>query len=136
VRKKERRVRPADAVFCYILQLEDWAWSYSFGVTDPRYDGQRYHRHMLVRGGGAKLSVAITRAMPHEMRGVAGRPNSIGERKPQQARLPAAARLPAWVNSKYPCSLRAIGWPTTMRKRNNSSTMVVRAICTSPVRKK
>ncbi|MBK3665079.1 hypothetical protein JJE66_28085 [Bradyrhizobium diazoefficiens] len=36
---------------CYILQIEDWNWSYSFGVNEPRYNGRTYgdYRHIVVR---------------------------------------------------------------------------------------
>ncbi|MGY8666169.1 hypothetical protein Q3C01_27990 [Bradyrhizobium sp. UFLA05-109] len=51
MRKQKRPARPANVVACYILQIEDWDWSYSFGVNDPRYDERPYSdfRHMQVR---------------------------------------------------------------------------------------
>ncbi|WP_128957139.1 hypothetical protein [Bradyrhizobium zhanjiangense] len=32
--RSKRRIRPEDAVSCYILEIKDWDWSYSFGAND------------------------------------------------------------------------------------------------------
>ncbi|MGW1425759.1 hypothetical protein ACWAT4_37155 [Bradyrhizobium manausense] len=49
--KTKRRASPAEAVSCYIIQIVDWDWSYSFGINDPRYDDRPYsdYRHLVVR---------------------------------------------------------------------------------------
>lgn len=48
---RKRTARPEVLTCTYILQIDNWEWSYSFGVNDPRYDDQPYsdYRHMVVR---------------------------------------------------------------------------------------
>lgn len=48
---RKRAARPEVLTCTYILQIENWDWSYSFGVNDPRYDDRPYsdYRHMVVR---------------------------------------------------------------------------------------
>ncbi|MET4175919.1 hypothetical protein ABIB99_007035 [Bradyrhizobium sp. LA6.1] len=49
--RAKRRVRPEDAVSCYILEIKNWDWSYSFGLNDPRYDDRPFgdFRYMQIR---------------------------------------------------------------------------------------
>ncbi|QOZ24128.1 hypothetical protein [Bradyrhizobium sp. CCBAU 51753] len=50
--KKRSGSKPAIASACYIVQIDDWDWSYSFGVNEDRYDKRPYsdYRHMVVLG--------------------------------------------------------------------------------------
>jgi hypothetical protein len=47
---RRRRSRPA---FChYVVAIEGWDWSLSFGLSDPRHDPEpfRDYRHLQLRG--------------------------------------------------------------------------------------
>ncbi|UFW90489.1 hypothetical protein BjapCC829_18915 [Bradyrhizobium barranii] len=49
-RKKQQASLSSSAT--YIVEIQDWDWSYSFGVNAARYDERPYsdYRHMLVTG--------------------------------------------------------------------------------------
>lgn len=49
-RKKQQATLQSSAT--YIVEIQDWDWSYSFGVNAARYDERPYsdYRHMLVTG--------------------------------------------------------------------------------------
>lgn len=49
---RKRHARPEDSIAYYIVEIEDWDWSYSFGVNADRYDKRPYsdYRHMVVAG--------------------------------------------------------------------------------------
>jgi hypothetical protein len=49
---RRQSVRPQVLSSTCIMQIEDWDWSYSFGVNADRYDKRPYsdYRHMVLMG--------------------------------------------------------------------------------------
>jgi hypothetical protein len=77
MRRPKRHARPEESVSCYILQIEDWDWSYSFGANDPRYEERPYrdYRHLVVRAKvllpsklKGKTETAELTFMPHVLK--------------------------------------------------------------------
>lgn len=86
MRKSKRRVRLEDQVSCYILEIKDWDWSYSFGVNDPRHDDRPYSdfRHMQVRAKVLLPSKLRTKAEMAELTFMPDVPPSRIETKVEQ----------------------------------------------------